>query len=86
MFKSRTDDLSWREIDGEFVLLDERDWQYLHLNGSGALLWPMLIEGTTSAALADRLVESFELDREAAELDVAAFLADLQARELVVEQ
>ncbi len=38
----RTDDLEWREIDSDIVVLDGRDATYLTLNGSGALLWRML--------------------------------------------
>ena len=39
----RTDAVEWREVEGEIVALDLRDEMYLGVNGSGAVLWPLLV-------------------------------------------
>lgn len=67
------------------VLLDERDWRYLHLNGSAALLWRSLAEGCTRDQLIATLEGEYDLDTARAEADVGAFLTSLADRELVVE-
>jgi hypothetical protein len=53
-FRLRTNDLEWREIDSDIVILDGRDATYLTLNGSGALLWRRL----AGAAARDELLAS----------------------------
>jgi hypothetical protein len=70
----RTESLSWREIDGEIVILDLQASKYLSLNGSGALIWRALTEGADDSAIVDRLSSHFEIDKQQAATDVAAFL------------
>lgn len=86
VYRARSTELSWREVDGEVVLLDERDWSYLHLNGSGALLWGHLSgeHGATADALTEALTRAYAVDAADARADVEALLVDLVARALVV--
>lgn len=79
----RSEALSWREIDAEVVAVDISTSTYLSANPAGAILWQMLATGATRAALADRLVETFGIDRERAEADVAAFVDSLATRGLL---
>jgi hypothetical protein len=73
----RMDALEWREIEGEVVALDLRTSVYLAVNRSGAVLWPALVEGATRRALAEELIEAYQLEPKVAEADVDAFLASL---------
>lgn len=73
-YEVRQRDLSWREVDGEVVVLDLSSSTYLSLNGSGAVLWRALAEGTDEEGLADVLVEHFGVERPVADRDAAAFL------------
>lgn len=75
--------VSWREIDDEVVVLDLVRSEYLSVNASGAVLWTLLAEGTTHAALVDALVERFGVDRPRAAADVDAFLARARERRLL---
>ncbi len=47
----RTDDLEWRHIDDEIILLDARQGAYLATNGSGTLLWRAIATGATREQL-----------------------------------
>lgn len=76
---------SWREVDGETVVLDIARSEYLGVNESGTVLWGLLAEGTTEQALESSLVDSFGITPEAAHDDVSAFLADARARGLLDE-
>jgi hypothetical protein len=82
----RQDDVEWREIEGEIVVLDLRRSTYLAVNRIGALLWPRLAAGATRSALVQRLVDDFGLEPSTAESDVDDFLRELRDQELLVEE
>jgi hypothetical protein len=78
------EDVVWREIEGEIVLLDLAGSMYYTVTASGAFLWPHLIAGSTPAALVDLLASRFSLDQGSAQRDVSAFLEALTAQGLLV--
>lgn len=80
----REDRISWQAVDGEIVVLDLAAANYLHLNGSAALLWRGLAEGHEPRELARTLQAAYGIDREVADADVRAFLDELQQRGLLV--
>ena len=82
----RQDDVEWREIEGEIVVLDLRRSTYLAVNRIGALLWPRLAAGATRSALVQRLVDEFDLEPLTAESDVDGFLQELRDQELLIEE
>jgi len=80
----RTDDLKWREIDNDIVILDGREATYLTLNGSGALLWRMLAVSATREELIGALLDAYEVDHATAVADTDTFLAALSEQRLLV--
>jgi hypothetical protein len=58
----RTDDLTWREIDGEIVALEGRRSMYLSANSSGGMLWHMLARGASRDEPAAALATSYGID------------------------
>ena len=83
LLRLRVGDLHWRSVEGEIVALDVANSEYLSINGSGAMLWAALGEGTTQVALVELLRERFDLSPDVAERDVAAFLHDVRAQGLL---
>jgi Coenzyme PQQ synthesis protein D (PqqD) len=81
--RSRTEGLHWRLVDGEVLLLDERNGRYLALNSSGALLWELLVTGATRDQLAQRLVTEYGIGQAQAERDVDALVGELTSRSLL---
>lgn len=79
----RTNDLEWREIDSDIVILDGRDATYLTLNGSGAVLWRRLAGSATRDELVEALLETYGVDRRTAAADTDAFLAALSEQGLL---
>jgi hypothetical protein len=77
--------LTWREVDGEIVVLDRRSWMYMGVNGSGVLLWKEIIDGASRSRLVDCLRDVYEIDAEMAQRDVEAFLEMLSSHNLLVE-
>jgi DNA-binding GntR family transcriptional regulator len=79
----RHDDFEWREVEGEVVALDLRKLEYLAVNRSGAIIWPVLAEGATKEELVEHLTEAFDVEPDAAAKDVEAFLASLEEHDLL---
>jgi hypothetical protein len=79
----RNDAVRWREVDGEVVAIDLDSSMYLSTNESGVLLWRCLADGTTREELVEELVRAFGIDPMQAEADVAGFLDELEARNLL---
>lgn len=79
----RADDLQWREIDDEIVVLDEREARYLAVQGSGAAMWRLLSESTTRDGLVRALVETYRIDELRAGADTDAFLGQLAEQGLL---
>jgi hypothetical protein len=78
--------IEWREIDGEIVALDRQAGEYIAVTGSGATLWPLLVAGTTAAALAGALSSRFDVEPATAGRDVESFVSALAARGLIEER
>jgi hypothetical protein len=83
MWRQRENDLSWREIDEEVVILDLRTATYLRLNAAGAVLWGLLEPGATVTQMAGALADRFGLDSNRARDDVAAFVESCATTGLV---
>ena len=81
----RTDGLTWNVVGDDLIVLDLQGSVYLKVNGSGRLLWEGLAEGVGDEELVAALRQRYGIDIRQAEADVAAFLADLRARDLLAE-
>lgn len=73
----RQNDLVWREVDDEIVILDSKQSRYLSLNNAGRLLWLHLVDGASRSELADVLEQAYGLAPERAAADTQAFLSTL---------
>ena len=83
--RARTDEVMWREVEGEAVILDLKTSTYLTTNTTGARMWKLLQEDRTSAELEEHLVGAYGISEEAARQDVDAFLAMLRENDLLCE-
>ncbi len=75
--------LQWRRVGEEVVILDLRTSTYLALNPAGAILWEALAQGASRDELAGRIEAQFGLAREAALADVDTVLEQLREQRLV---
>jgi hypothetical protein len=80
----RTDELDWREVEGEIVALDLHASEYFAINRTGTLLWRTVARGASRVELVELLVREFGLTEAAAASDVDRFVTDLGRRRLVV--
>lgn len=74
------------DLDGEAVLLNTETGFYFGLDGAGALIWAMLVDGASEEAIVERLLARFAVEPERARADLAAFLDQLLAKRLLVRR
>lgn len=79
----RSEGLTWREIDGETVVLDLQASTYLTTNRTGSFLLQQLVDERSRDQLVDALVAEYEVDRPRAEADTDAFVATLRDKGLL---
>jgi len=71
------------DLDGKVVLLSIENSEYYNLNEMGSHIWLLLEKPTTVAALIERLLNEFEVERPVCEVEVAAFLKQLSKDNLL---
>lgn len=69
----RSNDVTWREIDGEMVVLDLASSTYLTSNHTGTLLLRLLVQDCSHAELASALVDEYGISDQRADADVLVF-------------
>ena len=79
----RGEDVLWRKMESEIVILDGQSWEYLALNTSAGLLWERLQPGATRSELIQLLVDTYEIPVETASDDVDTFIESLRAKDLL---
>ncbi|MGH2870781.1 MAG: PqqD family protein [Solirubrobacteraceae bacterium] len=85
-FELRPEGLTWREIDGEVVVLDLDESNYLGLNATGSALWRLLQGGATEEELVAGLLQEFEASNDNARADVRSFLDTCLEQGLIQRQ
>ncbi len=80
----RSDEAIAERMVDETVVLDPVTDRYTRLNASGSRLWEALAAGpATAGALAQELVDTFDLPLARALTDVTTYLRELERRRLV---
>lgn len=79
----KNEDIAWRKIDDDAILIDMDEEEVTHFNEVGAEIW-VTLDGTKSAAeIIEHIRSQFEVDLEQAKKDVFAFLNKLLQKEMV---
>ena len=77
------DGVSTADTDYGIALLDEDSGEYWNLNPTGALVLRTVLGGGTSTDAAQALVDSYDVDADAASRDVQDLLGGLHSAGLV---
>jgi hypothetical protein len=83
VLRLKDDEIEWRTVEDEIVILHRGDWEYLTVNEAGTLLWSKLIDGATRTDLVSLLLAEYDIDEVRATDDVETFLALLSERDLL---
>lgn len=74
----RSSDQVSGDLDGKVVLLSIENGEYYNMNEVGSRIWALIEQPMTVAALVDRLLGEFEVERATCEAEVAVFLEQLR--------
>jgi hypothetical protein len=72
--------------DGTGVLLHLETKFYFTLNPTAVLVWKSLGDGASTEAIAGKLTAAFRVERDVAERDVTAILAEMLSGGLVLQK
>lgn len=73
----RVEDIAWREIVGEAILVNVRRDDVMHLNPVAAFLWSSLDGQATLEDIAHSMTGEYEVDLDTAVSDAVTFAASL---------
>jgi hypothetical protein len=80
----KAEDVVWREVGEELVVLELSTSTYLTLNGTAKHLWESLAGGATFDGLVESLAERYGITADQARADVEAFVTALTDRGLLL--
>jgi hypothetical protein len=72
-------------VGDEMVVLHLANGTYFGLDPVGALLWEGLTSGNLPSEVCDKILGSFEVDRDTAEDDLRSFLSELAESDLIAQ-
>jgi hypothetical protein len=73
------------DLEGEAILLDLATGTYFGLDEVGNAIWKAVEEGASEVQIFERLAAEYDVDPAKLRSDVADFLSQLQARQLLRE-
>lgn len=79
----RNNQVLWRELDGEAILLDPQQGCSYNLNGVGTFIWKLLDGAHSIDELVAAISAAYEVDENQARSDLESLLHDLRLNNLV---
>ncbi|CAN5458459.1 hypothetical protein BH10CYA1_BH10CYA1_27430 [soil metagenome] len=80
---TKTDDIIWRVVDDEALILNTSNGYYFSMNGTATEAWCLLTEGKSIDEVAQVIAERYEIDLTSAKADVQALLKELKNEQIV---
>ena len=78
-----TDEVTWRDVNGELVVLKLTSGEYYSFNSVGRLTWMNISEGKSISEVIDAIASEYDVTREQAESDVHSFVEGLLTNDLL---
>lgn len=83
VFPTRREDVIWRRMGDESVLLSVKSENYYSLDEVGTRIWELLDGQSTAREIAIKISEEYDVLPEEAEADIAALIQELRQQELL---
>ena len=82
---SKTDDVPWRIVEAEAILVNLNEGEIIHLNPAGTAIWNLINGKKTVKEIIEHIYEQFEVDKETAKKDTLDFLTKLIKKSVAEE-
>lgn len=83
MFHIDKENISWRLVEGEMIILNVETGDYFTLEGTGALIWEGIAQGKTEAQIVSHLISTYAVNETVARADVSDFIKQLIKSNLI---
>ena len=80
----RNPDIIAAGIAEQTILLNPKDWTYVHFNETAGRIWEALDEPRSVSSLVDVLIRDYAVDRSTCEREAAAFVRDMSERGFLI--
>ena len=80
---SKNENVPWRIIEGEAVIVNVDESEVIHLNPVGAEIWNSIDGKKSVGEIVDHICEQFEVDKQTAKRDTLEFLKKLVKKKAV---
>jgi hypothetical protein len=80
-----TDDITWRNVDQEVVVLKLESGEYFTFNDLGREIWLDLVEGLSLSAIIEKVAQTYDVEVKQAEADVTRFASGLLQKGLLAQ-
>jgi len=81
-----TDDVTWRDVSGEMVVLKLSSGEYYTFNEQGRITWLALSEGKSMEQAVGMIVNEYDVSSDKAREDMEVFVVGLMEQELLDRQ
>jgi hypothetical protein len=75
-----SEDVVWREFDGEVVILDLNSQHYFGLTGSGNDMWRLIAEHGSSEKIIESLLDKYDVEPASLTADFEKFVNELAGK------
>ena len=79
----RSNEVVWRMLDGEAVMMSEDGSQIHNLNKVASVIWELADEKTTVKQIIEKICEGFDVEWNTAQEDVLEFIQKLVDQQLL---
>jgi len=79
----RNEEIVWRNLEGEAVLLNPHSGKYYGLNEVGCSFWEKVDGENSMETIIDLLLEEYAVDKKTLEQDLEELAQDLEEREII---
>lgn len=80
-----SEDVTWRDVDEEMIVLHLPTGKYYTFNNTGHLVWQQLAEGKDTSEITSQIMNKYEVDEKAATKDLTTFINGLKEHNLINE-
>ncbi len=79
----RNEEIVWRNLDGEAVLLNSHNGKYYGMNAVGCSFWEKVDGARTLGQITDLLFEEYNVEREILESDIQELVNSLEKSAII---
>jgi len=81
---SISSEISWRDVNGETIILNLKSGEYFTLNETGKFLWENICENVPPQELVKDLAKEYNVEAKDVECDVLDFIAGFVQKEVLI--